>query len=378
MSFTGRLALLYAGLFGSIGVQLPFLPMWLAAKGLDERSIGMVLAIATAARVVMVPFGTRAADRFGNLKAAIVIAAGLCAVGLTTLGFSGSLASIALCLTLAACASGVALPVTEAYALRGLNARGRAYGPVRLWGSAAFIAGAMATGLLLDWIAAVHLIWILVGSYWLTVIAAALLHPVDLPAAPVGRGAGGSASQLLRQPALLAVIVASGCVQASHALFYAFGTLQWSAAGLNGASIAALWSLSVLAEIVLFALSSRFPPWLGPAALLGIGAAGAALRWGAMALDPGLALLPALQCLHALSFGATHLGAVQFVARAAPPQLAATAQGMLATANGMLMAAAMAASGMLNAGLGVAGYAAMVLLALAGGGAAALAWRSAR
>ena len=377
MRFTGRLALLYAGLFGSIGVQLPFLPVWLAAKGLDERSIGMVLAIATAARVATVPFGTRAADRFGNLKGAIVIAAGLCALALTALGLSGTLPVIALCLALAACTSGVALPVTEAYALRGLAARGRSYGPVRLWGSAAFIGGAMATGLLLDWIAAVHLIWILVGSYWLTLVAATLLQPVDVPGAPAARSGGGVA-QLLRQPALLAVIVASGCVQASHALFYAFGTLQWSAAGLSGPSIATLWSLSVLAEIVLFALSSRFPPWLGPAALLGLGAAGAVVRWGAMALDPGLALLPALQALHALSFGATHLGAVQFVARAAPAHLAATAQGMLATANGTLMAAAMAASGMLNAAFGVAGYAAMAMLALAGGGAAALAWRAGR
>jgi MFS transporter, PPP family, 3-phenylpropionic acid transporter len=31
------------------------------------------------------------------------------------------------------------LPLTETYALKGLAERGRAYGPVRLWGSVAFI-----------------------------------------------------------------------------------------------------------------------------------------------------------------------------------------------------------------------------------------------
>ena len=52
-------------------------------------------------------------------------------------------------------------------------------------------------------------------------------------------------------------------------------------------------------------------------------------------------MLPLLQCLHALSFGATHLGTLAFVARAAPPGLAATAQGYLAVALGVAMAAAM-------------------------------------
>src|SRR5690606_36557758 len=97
--------------------------------------------------------------------------------------------------------------------------------------------------------------------------------------------------------------------------------------------------------------------------------AGATLRWGLMAVDPPVASLPALQCLHALSFGATHLGAVQMVARLAPPNLSATAQGLLATGNGIAMATAMALSGVLITQFGMAAYAAMALMALAAGGA---------
>jgi PPP family 3-phenylpropionic acid transporter len=89
-----------------------------------------------------------------------------------------------------------------------------------------------------------------------------------------------------------------------------------------------------------------------------------------MALDPPLAALPALQCLHALSFGATHLGAVQFVARAAQPGRAAATQGWLALANGSLMAAAMAVAGLTYSRFGTAAYSLMALLALLGGFAA--------
>ena len=52
-------------------------------------------------------------------------------------------------------------------------------------------------------------------------------------------------------------------------------------------------------------------------------ASGAVIRWSAMALDPLPPLLLLLQSLHALSFGATHLAAVGFVARAAPIELGA-------------------------------------------------------
>jgi PPP family 3-phenylpropionic acid transporter len=86
-----------------------------------------------------------------------------------------------------------------------------------------------------------------------------------------------------------------------------------------------------------------------------------------MALDPPILFLPALQCLHALSFAASHLGAIAFLNRVAPPGLAATAQGHYAIVAGLVMAAATAASGQLYAAFGIHGYAAMAVIAAAGG-----------
>jgi MFS transporter, PPP family, 3-phenylpropionic acid transporter len=101
--------------------------------------------------------------------------------------------------------------------------------------------------------------------------------------------------------------------------------------------------------------------------LLGLGAAGAVVRWGVMAPYPPLLLLPVLQGLHGLSFGATHLGAVLFLARAAPDRLGATAQGYLAIATGAAMAASTALSGLLYGAYGGRAYAAMALAAMIGG-----------
>jgi PPP family 3-phenylpropionic acid transporter len=151
--------------------------------------------------------------------------------------------------------------------------------------------------------------------------------------------------------------------------------LQWRADGFGGTTIAGLWALGVVAEIALFAAQARLPPALSPTMLLMIGGIGGAVRWQAMALDPPLAVLPALQLLHALSFGATHLGILGFVAGKAPPHRGATAQGYLAIALGTTMAIATGMSGLLFAAFGSAAYAAMALAAILGSGAGYLAHR---
>ncbi len=159
-------------------------------------------------------------------------------------------------------------------------------------------------------------------------------------------------------------------------MYYGFSSLDWQADGLDSTAIGALWALGVIAEIVLFAVSGRLP--LGPIALLMLGGVGALVRWGAMALDPAPVWLPLLQCLHGLSFGATHLGAIAFMVRAAPAEIGATAQGYLAVAQGLVMAAAMGLAGLLYGRDGNLAYAAMALMGAAGAACAFAASRFAQ
>ena len=180
---------------------------------------------------------------------------------------------------------------------------------------------------------------------------------------------------MLQSPTLLAVIVSSALIQASHAIYYAFGTLHWKQAGIGGFTISLLWITGVVAESFLFIASARFSPRITSTVLIGFGALGAMVRWTAMTFDPPLAVLFPLQCLHAISFAATYLGAVQYIANSAPPALAATAQGILASLNGLAMAGGMLAFGLLFARYGTMSYAAMTIVAAIGGVAALSAQR---
>jgi len=363
--FGVRLAVFYAGLFVVVGIQLPFFPVWLKAKGLDPAAIGVVLATATLVRVVTVPAVARLADRRGALHHALIATSFGAAMAYALVGASSGFLPILAAVALATAFYGPTSPLVDAYAIKGLGLRGRPYGPVRLWGSAAFIAANLGAGYASAHMPPAGYVWLMVAALVATAAASLALRPL--------RPAGAVDSQPRRparlrpRPGFFAIAAAASLIQASHAVYYGFSTLDWTAKGLSGTAIGALWALGVLAEIVLFAASGRLPAAVGPRALLAIGAAGAVIRWGFMALDPPAGLIPVLQCLHGLSFGASYLGAVQFLARAAPEGAAATVQADLSTMQGLAMAAAAALSGVLFENFGDLAYAAMAASAAIGG-----------
>jgi PPP family 3-phenylpropionic acid transporter len=387
--FAGRLALFYGALFATLGVQMPFLPVWFAARGIEVETIGLLLAVPMLVRMAAIPAMTRIADRADALRGVLMVSTAAGVVGYALMGLAHGAVAIALAFALASAFYTPAITLTDAYALRGLADR-RRYGPVRLWGSAAFIGASFAAGLALPAVGAGDLIWLIVAAMAAGALAAHALAPLPpralavRTAVPDGPGSAppaqldappepGSATALLRQPAFLLVAAGASLVQASHAVLYGFGSLDWQQAGLSGPTIGALWALGVVAEIVLFWLSGRGA--LRALPLLLSGAAGAVLRWLAMAAVPPLAALAVLQCLHALSFGATHLGAVMVMARIAPAQFGATAQGYLAVAQGLAMAGASVLAGALYARYGALAYLAMALMAATGGGCLLLALR---
>ena len=374
--FSRKLGLFYAAYFFFGGIQLPFFPLWLEARGLDAQTIGFVIAVPMVVRIIATPLITHWADRRRALRGTIIAASILAACAMTAVGLMQGAVPIFVMFVVAAAAFSPVLSLTDAYALSGLSVRGRAYGPVRLWGSAAFVGGNIVAGAMLERFAPGNLIWLIVLALTMSAVASMALDPVEAK----GRAAPAelpwqSPKVLLRNPAFLAVALASAMIQSSHALYYGFSTVQWRAAGFDGTLIGALWAIGVVAEIALFAWSGRLPAPLRPAALLAIGGAGAILRWTAMAFDPPVVLLVPLQVLHACSFAAAHLGLMGFMARSVPRDLAARAQGYVATLSSLVNASATLASGFVYAAVGGHAYLLMAAMAAVGVASAVYAGR---
>jgi PPP family 3-phenylpropionic acid transporter len=172
------------------------------------------------------------------------------------------------------------------------------------------------------------------------------------------------AKALLRDPGFLAVILASALIQGSHAAYYTFGSITWQAAGLSGLTIACLWTLGVLAEIVVFALSPRFT--LSPATLMVIGALSAVVRWTITAQEPSVVVLSIVQLSHGLTYGLTQVGAMGLLVRMVPGHVMARGQGYFAACSGIVSASTYVLSGAVYAHYGQGIYYMMVAMALLG------------
>ena len=230
VGFAARLAGLYAGFFVMSGIQLPFFPVWLKAKGLDPQMIGVVLAAPIVARVIAVPLVARLADRREALRSAIIATSFLGVAGYVAVGLAEGAGAILIAYALASLALTPVMPLAETYALKGLTARGRAYGPVRLWGSVAFILGTFIAGFAADTIAARHLIWLIAAASLISALTALTLAPLAAGAAPAPQPAAPR-KPLLRDPAFVAVLIAASLIQASHALITASRRCNGAAPG---------------------------------------------------------------------------------------------------------------------------------------------------
>jgi PPP family 3-phenylpropionic acid transporter len=138
--------------------------------------------------------------------------------------------------------------------------------------------------------------------------------------------------------------------------------------------IGGLWAEGVVAEILLFSVSGFFVARFGPIGLLALAGFSGIARWAVLAQSTELAALLSVQVLHAITFGAVHLGAMHFVARNAPPGLSATAQGIYASASGLAMGLAMIGAGGLFAAFQGNAFFAMAAISAVGTGLAALLW----
>jgi len=361
--FATRLALFYGATFGTMGTHLPFFTVWLKAVGIDASWIGIISAVPATTRFTVLPFVTGAAEKRYSLRGALTVTAFATALGFALIG-TQYLPLAVLVAYAATCALWTPMmPLTDAYALRGVARYGLNYGPMRLWGSAAFVAGALVCGLLVDIVAARHLIWVIAAIAALGAVASLGLQPLDRP--KPAQAATHGASPLLRDWGFLAIITAAALTQGSHAAYYAFASIAWQGLGLGGLTIAGLWVLGVLAEIVVFALSPRFT--LQPSTLVVIGSLSAVARWLITAQEPSLAVLSVVQLAHGLTYGITQVGTMGLLVRHVPIHQMARGQGYLAACGGIVSMVASILSGVVYARYGAGVYYMMSAMALAAG-----------
>lgn len=351
-----RVGLFYAAIFAAPGVTLPFLPVFLEGRGFSAQTLGLVMGAAQLARLVAMPLAGAAADALGDRRRA---AGAFCLAG--AVGYAAMLpeagpALLTVAVIAASVASGPLFPLADAVALGVSDRWGADFGRMRAAGSLSFLATTLAGGLVVERAGADGVPWLALGGAAAAIAAALALPDLALPRARGLRGLWA----VLRLRSFGLLLVVSGLIQGSHALYYVFSAVDWAAAGLSATVIALLWVEAVAAEILLLTFGRRIVARLGPIGLLAAGGAGAVVRWALTAAIADARALALVQPLHAATFAMTMLGAAGLIARSVPPERGATAQALHASLGpGLATALLTPVAGALYARFGRPSYLAM-------------------
>lgn len=311
------LGLSYFTYFFCYGIYLPFWGVWLKGVGLNAEQIGLLLGCGMVARFVGSLFIASQVKNPGQLITALRLLALLTCFIAAGYWVGQQWMWLLLVMTGFNLFFSPLVPLSDALAATWTQQIGLAYGPVRLWGSLAFVISSALTGMLVSAFSSPAILMLLsVGL--VSMLAGMLLTPRTHPQGSERQGRVGGGWQawrdLIKENAVWRFMVCVTLLQGAHAAYYGFSAIWWQESGYSASVVGYLWSLGVVAEIVVFALSHRlFHRWRAQDLLLLSGIC-ALVRWGLLGASTALPLLIVGQLLHCGSFTVCHLAAMRFIA----------------------------------------------------------------
>lgn len=205
------------------------------------------------------------------------------------------------------------VPLTDALANTWQKQFPLDYGKVRLWGSVAFVIGSALTGKLVsmfDYRVILALLTLGVAS----MLLGFLIRPTIQPQASRQQESTGWSAWLALVRQNWRFLACVCLLQGAHAAYYGFSAIYWQAAGYSASAVGYLWSLGVVAEVIIFALSNKLFRRCSARDMLLISAICGVVRWGIMGATTALPWLIVVQILHCGTFTVCHLAAMRYIA----------------------------------------------------------------
>ena len=314
MLIQNRLAGFYFFYYAIVGTFMPYWNLYLEDQGFNYSEIGFLASIAIVTRFFAPFIWGWIADKSGKRMLLVRIATWVeASIWLLIFIIPNHFQSIALLMLVFSFFQNAILAQFEGVTAFWLaEKRAQLYGRVRKWGSIGFIVAVFGVGALLDLIDVQQLPIILLCIALLAFLWSFQIS--DPTHAPQAQKKLESILPILKQPTVCAFFAIELILLFSHAPFYSFYSNYLSQYGLSTTRIGLLWSIGVLAEIVMFAYAQFFFKRWGWRTLVSICLILTAIRWLLVAVfAESFTIQIVAQCIHAFSFGLFHLVAMRVI-----------------------------------------------------------------
>ncbi|EBQ4835173.1 3-phenylpropionate MFS transporter [Salmonella enterica subsp. arizonae] len=311
---TRWLALSYFTYFFSYGIFLPFWSVWLKGLGLTPETIGLLLGVGLVARFLGSLFIAPRVSDPSRLISALRVLALLTLVFALAFWAGTHVAWLMVVMVGFNLFFSPLVPLTDALANTWQKQITLDYGRVRLWGSIAFVIGSALTGKLVslyDYQAILALLTLGVASMLLGMLLRPSVPPQGESRQQESAGWPAWSTLVAQSWRFLACVC---LLQGAHAAYYGFSAIYWQGAGYSASAVGYLWSLGVVAEVIIFALSKKLFRRFSARDLLLLSAVCGVVRWWLMGWSTALPWLIVIQILHCGTFTVCHLAAMRYIA----------------------------------------------------------------
>lgn len=320
----GWISQYFVGFFFAYGVYLPFWALWFEEQGVSATDIGLLVGIGFATRCVANMVLTPRIHKVEHLMPAL---RWLSIAALIFIGFhfftGGSFWLMAGATVLFNLCCGPIVPLSDAMANYYARLQMLDYGRARLWGSVSFIAGSTVVGYLVAKFGTEMILYTaLAGVFFAILVGMRNTNPMPVTTEEE-QAERPKLTELLKESSVLKFLALAALIQGSHAAYYSFSSIYWKEAGHSEDIIGYLWSLGVVAEVAVFALSKRLFAGWSLRALFLVAAIGVVVRWGLTASTTVLIGLVLIQLLHGVTFAVAHIAAIQYIQHSEPRKMVA-------------------------------------------------------
>ena len=145
-----RLSSNYFWYFGILGLVVPFLSVFLDARGFTSLEIGEILAVITATKIVAPTLWAQLADKSGKQLTIVKIGALLALLSFSLIIWTVSYWPLMFSLAMFSLFWTAILPQLEVMTLNSIRKSAKIYARIRLWGSIGFVIVAMLGGEIIE------------------------------------------------------------------------------------------------------------------------------------------------------------------------------------------------------------------------------------
>ncbi len=307
-----RLSANYFWYFGILGLVVPFLSVFLDARGFSSLEIGEILAVITATKIVAPTLWAQLADKSGKQLTIVKIGALLSLLSFSLIIWTVSYWPLMFSLAMFSLFWTAILPQLEVMTLNSIRKSAKIYARIRLWGSIGFIIVAMLAGELIERYSPEAF------SYIGIVVLAGLFLSTLVSQQPriksLVKVDDSSIKDKVFKGNFLLFFFAGLMLQMSFGPYYVFFALYLKNLAYSGFLIGIFIAIGVVAEIGIFIFAGLFFKSFSLKALISSSILLTALRWYIVGhyanSDIALALS---QLIHALSFGLYHSASIAFI-----------------------------------------------------------------